>query len=252
MQLLDVATVHQGNGQWMQGWEAVARGCATSLFFAEPCDSDSQRKIIDPDAESVKYAVTPFGIVATMEFPVNCGASDDESWLSKAIQAENELAITRALYVPVASQASENWVGAAGVTEVPYGTGTFPLADSTVLARQTWIEQNMASGDSAGHPIMHVSPYAAPGMVRDGVLQIAGSKNEAFSIFGDPVVIGDGYLPGPPVWFSGPIDVYISTAEVYGIPNAKANRITWGANQIAAIDIAPCMIVRVGGVTPAP
>lgn len=249
MQLLDVATVHQGNGQWMQGWEATARACATDLAFADPCESDDQREIINSSDESVKYKVTPFGIVATMEFPVNCASPDDEGWLDKAIQSENELSLTRALYVPVTSGTSENWVGAAGVTEVAYGTGGFPLADSTVKARETWISQVMG-GKPDGHPIMHVSPYAAPGLVRDGVLAILDKG--PVSVFGDPVVIGDGYLEGPPVWFSGPVDVYLSTAQIFGIPSGRNNRVSWGANQIAAIDIAPCMIVRVGGVTPAP
>lgn len=245
MQLLDVATVHQGNGHWMVGWEEMQRACMAQVDVADPCDLTGALTVVGGDADTVKYTIKPFAITATMDMPVSCSAADDEGWLDKAIQSANEMTLTRALYTQMFME-YDNWVGAVGTIESPLSTGNFILADSTVEARNTWLET--VAGE---RPIMHVSPYAAPGLVREGVLQITGSKGEAFSIYGDPVIIGDGYLAEPPVWFSGPIDIYLSAAEVYVGRETKKNQVVYVANQLAAIDIAPCEIVRVGPV-PAP
>lgn len=245
--LLDVAEVHRGDGQWMMGWEDRALGCAGQMWFNDPCAADGDIAIIgDPDAPRppVTYKVQPFGIVATLEMPVNCYRLDDMAWLEKAVDQENELAVTSALVTEVLTGVEyQNWVGADGVTEV---TGA-NLVAGTIDARQTWIKQVMG-GDKGGQPIMHVSPWAAPDLMNGGIIQVAGNKGEAFSIYGDPVVIGDGYGQKPPVFFTGPLDIYISSVQNMEGPiiNTKNNRASLLVNQMAAIDVAPCTIVRVG------
>jgi hypothetical protein len=248
MRLLDVATVKQGTGEWYRGWETDSRACAIAVNLADACDPEQGGVLLDGGGTTI-YTTLPFGIVGELDRPVNCMRDDDESWVNEAIVSVQEYALGRALVVESVA-GTEAWIGADAVTEE--GTGDpaadIDFADEIAVVRKVWFTKAVnPDGDPLGQPIMHVQPSFAPALVRAGVLAI--TTDGLVSVWGDQVVVNAGYeyTDNPPVFFSGPITIYLSSVETGGLLVSNRNNKTRViATQIAVVDMDPCAIVRYG------
>lgn len=249
MKLLDAADVERGNGTWYAGWEGDSRACGVEVELVDSCDPDDNGDLVgDENSAPGTYTTLPFATVAKLRRPVNCLRDDDEQWLTDALKAAEEYAVSRALVVE-AVPGTESWVGGDQVKEVPY-TAADPLDEAAletaiVDARELWFSTVLSTD---GAPILHVSPRVAPTLVRAGILQI--TADGPYSIWDDKVVIAPGYTTeSPSVFFTGPIKVYLSTVDTMGLlVGNRNNRTEISANFIAVLDVDPCTIVRVGGV----
>jgi hypothetical protein len=177
---------------------------------------------------------------------VQCVQDSDREWWRTAFGASIEYALTRALVIePVAG--SETWVGAAGVQTVALGASPTDaaLATAVMAGRAQWFATVTSR---TAKPIMHIPPSMAPALVRGGVL-FGTPDGEVHSIVGDRVVVGDGYdIATPHVFFTGEIIIHLAPVDDEGgpLPIPRLNDLTDFKNVIAAIDVAPCGIVRVG------
>jgi hypothetical protein len=146
---------------------------------------------------------------------------------------------------PVAG--TEAWVGDAGVQTVTLGVTPTDaaLATAVMAGRAQWFA-SVTSKD--GNPVMHVPPSMAPALVRGGVL-FGTPDGEVHSIAGDKVVVGAGYdITTPHVFFTGDVIIRMTDVDDEGgsLYRKRLNEKVDARNMAAAIDIAPCAIVRVG------
>jgi len=260
MKLLDVATVNPQDrvaGQhWRMGYRGVSRECAVSVELQVPCPPDpataAWNATVTPligtvDSTKAQYDVTPVPIRYYLRQSVTCEQDDDKDWFKDAVQAKTDYVVSRALVMETPT-GSDTWVGAAGVQSVTLAAS--PTAanwqTSVAAARELWVKSVVSRND---HPILHVPPSLAGQLMLAGLLQINGPE-QVDSIWGDKVVISDGYddPATPHVFLTGEIIVRLSELDDEGGPryDRRLNDYILEAHRWAAIDLAPCAIVRVG------
>lgn len=254
MRFLDAAEVSTDVGLYGGEQGEFSRSCGAFVQLVDGClpaGGHGVDIINDANSEVSTYETMPFAVVAILRVPVKCAKEDDESWLGKALEASQEYALSRAMLVqPI--DGTDSWVGSEDVKEVPLAAGADQdtLVAAIAAARNLWYTSVLSID---GKPIMHVAPALAPALVRAGVLFISDptEKGGVNSIWGDDVVIAPGYnLTSPQVFFTGEIEVKLSSVDTSGLLiDARNNRTMITANQIAEIDVNPCSIVRVGAVT---
>lgn len=257
MKLLDAANVNpadQLQGQpWLSGYYGVARECAVHMEIEDPCPADwavpgagATAIVGDVDSRKANYWVQPFPIRSFLRQSVKCEQGDDKDWFLAAVKGHLDYAVSRGLVTQYASN-QDVWTGDAGVQTVPIGAATAPGRLAAVIAaRKQWFASVVSAVDA---PILHVPPSMAPELVTSGVLAVNGPE-DVHSVWGDRVVISAGYdeAATPRAFFSGEIIVRLTGVDDEGGPlyDRRINDYTLSANQFAAIDLAPCAIVRVG------
>lgn len=238
MKLLEVAALNPPlqntrDARWELGYNAEARACGVQIDLEEACDTATVPLVGTVTSAAGHYKVVPFAIRGFLRRSVMCSRDDDVSWFKAAFTGAMEYAISRALVIQPAAGA-QTWIGDTGAQN----------AASVTAARALWFSTVVST---TGNPIMHVPPSLAPGLVTAGVLMI--TTDGVHSIFGDPVVIAPGYeKASAQVFFTGDIGVHLSGVDDEGglLYRPQLNTDVIPFNQIAAIDVAPCSIVRVG------
>lgn len=255
MKLLDAANVNPrggsrapSDGRWLQGYNNSTRACAAQMEIEDPCGGESGQapvpivgNVLDRKAS---YFVQPFPIRSFLRQAVSCEQPDDKDWFAEAVKAKLEYVAGRALVTQFHPNV-DTWIGdptaqtvtLAGTTAAQYRTA---VADAYDL----W---NSSVIDVLAEPIMHVPPRIAPDLVSAGILMATG-PDEQSSIYGGKVVVSPGYDLNAKIFFTGEIVVRISVVDDEGGPlyAARINDVTLSSNQLMAIDVAPCSIVRVG------
>jgi hypothetical protein len=243
MRLLDAAMVNPSDrwaARWRNGYDGVSRECAVMMHVEDPCptdpadfEADDITLIGDVDSRPGQYRVSPMAIRSYLRQSVFCEQDDDKDWVRRAVAAKAEYVLGRAM-VEQLTQGGETWIGTAGVQN----------AATLAAARNLW-ETTVVS--PLGQPILHVPPSMAPNLVTTGALVIT-EKGDAYSVFGGPVVINAGYEKATPQMFlTGEIIIRLADVDIEGVDyDHRINNYTLTASQWAAIDLAPCAIVRVG------
>lgn len=243
MDLLDAVPVIPDPGHLnYTGENRVARECGTWVRLTDPCEDDSGDVIGDETSRAGTYVAKPFFFEALLSRSVSCEQPDDGKWLQSALQEANNTLLGRALVTqPIVG--TDSYIRHADVQSVTLTTTTdATIADSVALGRKLWIESVVGGGV---HPLMHVPPTLAPALSRGGILLPGTDKN----IWGDTVVMSGGYDDATPrVFFTGKIEIYVSTIEGWDeiVRKARTNDSVIAVNQVALVDVAPCTIVRVG------
>lgn len=259
MKLLDAATVNPPDrwaGRWDMGYSGVSRECAVHMEIEVPCPPDpataAWNATVTPligstASRKAEYNVKPFPVRAFLRQSVTCEQDDDKDWLLRAVQAKVDFIVSRAL-VNETVTGSDTWIGAAGVQSVALAATPTAANWQTAVAaaRKQWI-QSVVTTET--HPILHVPPSLAGPLMAASLLMINGPE-EVDSIWGDPVVISDGYdfAATPKVFFSGEVIVRTTAwNDEGGVKyNHRMNDYLLEIDQWAAVDLAPCAIVRVG------
>lgn len=253
MKLLDAADVNptdRWSRRWIGGYEGVARECAVHMELQDPCATtqgaiSTQLIIGDITSRKSNYHVQPFPVVSALRQSVSCEQDDDKDWFRRAVQAKMEYAISRALVVnPVTG--NETWVGDAGVQSVALaGTSAAQLRTAVAAAYDKW---NSTVVDPEGVPIMHVPPVLLGDLQAAGIIMVTG-PDEVSSGYARKVVVAPGYDTATPhIFFTGHIKIRIAGIDEQGgvLYDHRINNYTLTVDQFAAIDVAPCSIVRVG------
>lgn len=258
MKLLDAATVVTGTGTWTRGWDSTERGCGGVTVYLAECDPAVTADVVGDStdlgdgSECPVHRVQPFGAVATLVLNTRNEAADDFDWLANALRSGAELPVARGLLVR--QGVGETWLGNPAVQEIPAPVLTDPAAVAKAVsdARVAYFAKAFGLGD----PILHVNPANLLALRDARVVELDPSSGLDRSIWGDPVVISEGYydIPGmtatPPAFFTGPIEITLSEVNREDIVvSHRRNRLMYQATLLAAIDTAPCGIVRLG---PAP
>lgn len=259
MKLLDAATVNPQDrwaDRWQLGYAGVSRECAAHVEIEVPCPPDSATAawnatvtplIGSTASRKAQYDVLPFPVRAFLRQDVTCEQPDDKDWFIDAFKAKVDYIVSRALVMETVT-GSDTWTGAAGVQTV--ALAATPTAanwrTSVAAARKQWTH-SVISRET--HPLLHVPPLLAGELMAASLLQINGPE-EVNSIWGDKVIISDGYddAATPKVFFTGEIIVRLSGVNDEGGPkyNHRMNDYLLEIDQWAAVDLAPCAIVRVG------
>jgi hypothetical protein len=240
MRLLEAANVEESGGNWGLGWNEQDRHCGLHVYLGDVCvPEDTSTDVIGSAAsESESYRVSPFSVSARLTRSWMCALPDDERWLGAAVLEATEMAVGRAL-VTEAVDGSVNWIGAPGVPAV----GGTPA--DVAVGRQRWFEANGGRGD----PLLHVGIKNLPGLAKEFI--VMRDNGELVSIWGDPVVVSPGYGDLPLAFWTGPVEIRLSPVDVAEEFAARHNLgVVLGA-RFAAVNLSPCMMVRVGTV-PAP
>lgn len=258
MKLLDAATVTTGTGDWTRGYDADSRGCGDVTVYLQECDPAVTADIVgDSDdlvaAQGCSYKVRPFGIVATLTRSTLMAKPDDETWLAQALRDAAEIPVSRGLLVRQGT--GDVWLGSPDVQQVPAPTA---LTDKTAVrkaisdARALYFRRVFGLGD----PILHVNPGNALEMRDAGVIQIDPVTGDDRTIWGDVVVISQGYydIPGltavPSAFWTAPIEITLSEVKPEEVVQfVQGNKTMHQVTMLAQIDTPPCAMVRVG---PAP
>lgn len=233
MRLLDMAEVHVGDGHWMKGWEAEDRAPGLDIEVFDPCGA-LDVSVVDSVGPTSPYRIEPFGVKAGFPRSLMCSQDDDEKWLDKTVKDTLERAIGLAMCVNH-SEGTETWIGDDDVVEE---TSTGTMSTDVASARATWLANN------PGTPTLHVSDDLLPGLLGAHII-VADPKEGIATVWGDPVVNSPGYLTGVAFW-SGPVEIYVSSTDTDMIFNVRNNASRVIGNLIAAIDMSPYQIVRVG------
>lgn len=238
--LSDVANVTRSETV-RDSWNLSTRECGVQILITEVCDSTPEEIALvgDDDSAPGEFKVVSFPILGLFRRGRFCEQDDDMDWFDDAFEANLELAATWALTVEHAA-GSTSWTNGAGVQTVALAaTPTDAQVVAAVEAgRRQWVK-SVSTRDK--RPIMHVPPQLAPMLKVQGVLDNA-DKN----IWGDRVVIGDGYDEHPQVFWTGPINIYLGERTTEQTPKARTNDELTTADQVMAIAVPPCSIVRVG------
>lgn len=259
MKLIDTATVNpqdRWTGHWEMGYPGVSRECAVQIELQVACPPDPATAAWDAtvtplignvNSTKAQYDVTPVPIAYYLRQSVTCEQDDDKLWFTEAVNAKTDYVLSRALVVETPT-GSDTWMGATGVQSVALAA-TPTVANwrtSVAAARKLWTHSVVSRND---HPILHVPPVLAGDLVGAGLLQINGPE-EVDSIWGDKVVISDGYddPTTPHVFFTGEIIIRLGELAFEGPAryDHRLNDYILEARRYAAIDLAPCAIVRVG------
>lgn len=244
MKLLEAATVNQGGERWTSGYNSTARECGVQLRLTDACEEESIELVGNEDSTASAYFVKPFSIEAQLNRGVLCERPDDKEWLEKVLENNLEYPLSRALVVqPI--DGTDSWLNHADVQEVALAGATADnYRTAVVAARKLWYESVLSL---EGQPIFHVPPSIAPILVTAGVLQVDGG-GKAVTIWGEPVVIANGYEMGTPrAFFTGPIKIeYMKIESGEILRHVRLNSSTIVVNTLAVVDTPPCAIVRVG------
>ena len=260
MKLLDAAEVlPRGSGDgWARGWEGDSRVCSGIHVYLSECDPAVTSDVIGTDEyieDDCGYRVIPFGIVAELDRKTISARQDDEEWLRKALQESAEIPVARGLLVQQGwgSALGDTWIGNPNTEQVTAPTMTDEDAVGAAVSEARAIFFRKTIGI---RPILHVNPDNAIDLKRADVLLDPNDNGDIQTVWGDPVVISEGYydIPGltatPPAFWTGPIQITISDVQKEEIlRTSRMNRERYQVTMLAAIDTAPCAIVRIG---PAP
>lgn len=229
MRLLDVATVVTTDSHFPT--EGDSRACAVDIVLQEVCVTDPTGGIVvDATGDGDSYRFEPFGIIGTFTRRVACARDDDKSWFENAVKDATERALGRALVTKPYDEA-EVWLGGAAVTETA----------GVAAARAAWRDHHV------GPMILHVAPSDLPGLVDGDVVKVSDDGKKHFTVWGDPVVVNDGYEKFPAFW-TGEITIHLSSVQSDAMVwrEIRANRMSYQFNRVATIDTPPCAIVRTG------
>lgn len=259
MKLLDAAEVKTGTGDWTRGWDSEERGCGNVVVYLQHCDVAEATDVVGDSTDldhtdtDCGYRVIPFGIVAALVRNVRASQDDDADWLKTALREAAEIPVARGLLIQQAD--GDTWIGNPDVQEIPAPALTDKAAVQKAVtdARSAFFAKtfNLA-------PILHVNPGAALALKDAGVIQLDPTSGDDRTVWGDPVVISEGYTDIPdltavPVAFwTGPIEITLSAVNDEDIVRStRQNKVMHQATMVAAIDTAPCAMVRIGA-APAP
>lgn len=259
MKLLDAAEVKTGTGDWTRGWDSEERGCGNVVVYLQHCDTAVAADVVgdsndlDHTDTDCGYRVIPFGIVAALVRNTRAGQEDDGDWLRKALREAAEIPVSRGLLLQQAD--GDTWIGNASVDEVPAPT----LTDKAAVQKAVTDSRALFfSKTFALEPILHVNPGAALALKDAGVITLDPVTGDDRTAWGDKVVISEGYndipdLTAVPIAFwTGPITITLSEVnEEDLVRTTLQNKVMHQATLVAAIDAAPCAMVRIGA-APAP
>ena len=253
MKLLDAAEVNtRAPGNWERGEDVDARECGTTIWL-EHCDPAAGGNVIgdrdDLAQEVCPYYAETFGISASITRNSRMMNEDDASWLERVLKENSEIAVARSLLVR--QGASDVWLGHEDVGSVANPGLGDPVAfgDAVNAARKLYFQRAVPP------PLMHVAPGAATRLKSAGVIDVDPKSGEAYSIWGDPVVISEGYydVDGlsnvPPVFFTAPITITMSAVNQEDTTWEARNRTNQHMLQVtrlARVETPPCAMVRVG------
>lgn len=253
MKLLDAAEVKTGTGDWTRGWDSEERGCGNVVVYLQNCEAEFADVVgdsadLDHTDTDCGYRVIPFGIVATLVRAVRASQSDDADWLKKALREAAEIPVARGLLIQQAE--GDTWIGNAAVDQVPAPA----LTDLPAVRKAVSDARAAFFGKTFGLvPILHVTPNSAIALRDAGVIALDPTSGDYETVWDDPVVISEGYydIPGltavPIAFWTGPIQITLSEVADEDIVRAvRQNKEMFQATMIAAIDTAPCAMVRIG------
>lgn len=266
MNLLDVAAVLPGTGNWTQGWEGDSRACSGLHVYLAECDPATTADVIGADEfieDDCGYRVIPFGIIAELDRKTISARPDDAQWLAQALRDSADLPISRGLLVRQGMGltnggdlvATDVWIGSPSAEEVPAPamTDANAVAGAVSDARAIFFHKTLGI-----RPILHVNPANAIALKKAGVVELDPTNGDDRTAWGDPVVISEGYynIPDltatPAAFWTGPITVTMSDVNAEEVlREARRNRERYQVTMLAAIDTPPCAIVRIGA-APAP
>jgi hypothetical protein len=262
VKLLDAAEVlPRGTGDgWSQGWDGDSRVCSGIHVYLSECDPAVTADVLGTEADietDCGYRVIPFGIVAELDRKTIMARDDDADWLRKSLQDSAELPVSRGLLVRQGwgSALGDTWLGNPNVASVPAPTLTDldAVAASVSESRRIFFQKTIGI-----QPILHVNPAQAVRLKKAGVVDLDPVNGENRTAWGDPVVISEGYydIPDltatPMAFWTGPIQITLSDVNKEEVIRAvRQNRERYQVTMLAAIDTAPCAMVRIGA-APAP
>jgi hypothetical protein len=270
VKLLDAATVTPGTGDWERGWDGDPRECSGISVYLSECDPEATSDVIgdqdgDDPTDACAYRVVPFGIVAELRRSTRSAQEDDVEWLSAQLRASAEIPVSRGLLVrqgmgiarrdDASVVGSDTWIGNPDVHQIPAPAPDDSNAVASAVAEgRAWF-----FGHTIGiSPILHVSPAYAITLKKAGVVELDPANGEDRTVWGDPVVISEGYSdigglsPVPMAFWTGPIEITLGEVDAEEIiRQVRTNRSLIQATMRAAIDTPPCAMVRIGA-APAP
>lgn len=253
MRLLEAANVNPPagsggprDGRWFLGYSNAARQCAMHMETEDPCGGEANGAIIgDVTDRKGDYWVQPVNVRSFLRQSVSCEQPDDKDFFRQAVAAKLEYVAARYLVVELAP-AVQTWIGDAGVQSVALAGNTAAQYRTAVAeAYDLW---HSTVADVHSEPVLHVPPALVPDLEAANILAVTGPR-EISSVYSPKVVASPGYdTATPKVFFTGEVVVRISGIDEEGGPlyEARLNNVTISANQVLAVDVAPCSIVRVG------
>lgn len=244
MKLLEAAQVVRGNQRFPRaGLDGVCRSTGMNLRLIEACVEEYTNVVGTPASTAGAYRANPFGVQLLLKRSVLCEQPDDESYVRRTLEANIDYPLGRGLVIQP-SNGTNTWVGDPLVQSVPLaGLNADQYAAAINAARKLW-KSTVLTPD--GGPILHLPSSLLPLLKGAGIVELEGGK--LVSVWGDPVVVSDGYdLVGTPrIFLSGPLTIYLMD---YVSSMQRATRINDSmveVNTVALIDTEPCAIVRVG------
>lgn len=222
-------------------WNVSARECGVQILISQTCsDTPTEIALIGDDTSAPgEFKAVSFPVLGFFRRGRFCEQPDDLDWFDDVFETNLELVATWALTVDHAA-GSDSWTNGTGVQTV--SLAATPTDAQQVAAieegRRLWLK-TVSTRDKS--PIMHVPPKLAPMLKVQGVLD-----NADRNIWGDRVVIGQGYDEHPQVFWTGPIGVHIGARTTEATPKARTNDELTASDQMMALVIPPCSIVRVG------
>lgn len=257
MKLLDAANVTtRGAGNWERGTDTDTRGCGGVTVYLGDCDPDVAHDVIGDSTDLVGtpdcgYRVIPFPIVATLTRGTRDSRDDDQNWLADALKEASEIPVARGLMIQQGN--TDTWIGNDVVEEIPApALGDKPAVQGAVDAgRRLFFRKTFGL-----KPIFHVNPGNMIALKDAGIISIDPVTGDDRTIWGDPVVISEGYYnidgmtDNPAAFWTGPIDITLSEVKPEDVIQVtRQNRVLHQVTMLAQIDTAPCAMVRIG---PAP
>jgi hypothetical protein len=240
--------------RWLANFNGVSRACGVHIESLDPCPVDPVSGVATGSVQirgtvtshAATYLVGAFPINAYLRRSVACQQADDKEWLAKAFSNVAEYVLAISLVKKLNSDTNV-WIGDAAVQSVGLADATTAVLTTAVIAaRKLWF-QTVTSED--GLPYMHVPPSMAPQLQGAGILLQTGPE-EVSSIWGDKVIIAAGYeerATTPRVFFTPRPKVHITPPnDLVDLFDRRINNVALNINEFAAVDIAPCSIVRVG------
>lgn len=227
--LLDVATVHTGDGHWSANLDQVlAPSCGVTVSLSDVCTPEATVVAGDATDDYDSFERKTFVIIADLARRIRCSDADGSKFVNDAIKDTQDRTVGRALWSSVTGAGMDMYFTHASVRTVAAGANA---SASLAAALQSYYDNG-----SGPDPVIHLGLTAAVNLssvlVKDGVLDHL------------QYVVNPGY-PTAGIAVSGPVTVYLGSIETIENVDLTQNRTAVQANQLAAVEFDPCLAVRV-------
>lgn len=243
MELLDAATVIEGDGNWMGGGLIDNPGCSLQSFTSPVCEPD-RRPLTNETVDGATPEVVcqlesfPFAVITQVRFRGrDLDIESKRRWVKDAMDAEAEKAAASVFWEGDAAMDGAKEYASLASTSVHSATAGTDGKASIVAALEEF--RQWATGAHHKDTLLHLG-YAVLLEADTAIDDNGRLKGTSIRVVSSPGYPSDG------IALTGPVTIRRSSIQDLGEINTANNDRETAATQFVSVEFDPCYAVLVG------